>query len=1264
MSLSQTPAPSKDRIYGSKVNPKGSASSEKSAEQIKLSTSIIVSLTKKLNEFKETHKTNKVSLSDLKAVYRRGLGAYSTSHRPNITRSGWAMGRVNAFLSKAGGGEHKKAYVQDDDLMKMNNGGEVGQNIKCRRCGWNWNTKDSEEFDKYVCHNCGFDNRTFYDVDPIGYADGGKIKSIVEDSKETGFLKFIKNAQFIQKHPELFLADGGEVDERKETYAKWKSLVNMSYGEIKKFYDSKEGKEAGLSSSEANEQGISSGRESARWLMKMKTTPKDKWTDEMWKWANKQISFISRMSGMQGELYDDKGNKTRKHTSLLIWGYNPKKNSSMKYDNGGNISYSEYRDSQFNEDIDRHLPSDYFNEFEVQNNKKNKYSLLLNEIGGIEYRHKDFSKNVIGAFDGDVLIGYADDKAIEVSPKYQKRGIGLNLITLIKERNPEHRFGSMTPQGFNLMGSYYDKKIAKYENGGELQGLKRSEIDTNTHNESINNYQKSNEMQTELNLMGNKKNVYLHDNSKTMGTSQSFKEGGNLKYDSANVKEYFAHGSGNAGGVLVGKRHSEGGIKAVNKSTGQPLEMEGGEVVITRKAVSDEKKREFEGEMLTNKEILSRINESGGGVKIFSEGGDIESDTCSCSGKSYKYGGKMMVDYDIAKQIANTDKQAYYNSLSHKSYETGGVLDINKLNATEIHVLHQLDNNVHNKCLVSRLNTLDLFYLEDLGMIYSTPKKGDSSCYEVRLTEYGKSVLKDTDIPEGHFAKGGQTADCGCGKSYADGGIMAKGGKISGKLIHKVYGVEYYQDDSLIEPTSSEKLFWELNELPNNIEKKEQYFETVIDEYSGKSKKEVAEYFDENLKNGKYDYVGQNPDLYTSFDDKMADGGILKQIKDSQISGITSIEFLDNNKTVKYGTANAKTNLTIKNLSIEQILDELNFEKQFLKDRKKRIENFEEKLKQLENVRGSDNEVEFLIRENKSDKQQVLVAEKIAIPFLEYHLNDKKENSGIVNTDTKYKYFKGIDADYKNQFEINKAIEELVLSIPSEQLTAEEKNFISYFSGYGGLEKYGATGKGLLYEYFTPSKIAKKMWALAYKYGFKGGKVLEPSCGIGEFIKYAPEQELVTGYEINEVSAKICKILYPKANIESKYFETFFIKNNNSIRGDMKNLPKFSLIIGNPPYGTMGGIYAGMGEKSYTKSSNYIDYFINRGLDLLEKDGLLIYIIGTEVSAGGTPFLMQQMNEAKKIISQKANLLDAYRLPNGVFDTTDVVTDIIVLQKK
>jgi hypothetical protein len=124
-----------------------------------------------------------------------------------------------------------------------------------------------------------------------------------------------------------------------------------------------------------------------------------------------------------------------------------------------------------------------------------------------------------------------------------------------------------------------------------------------------------------------------------------YKAGGEINPDDKNVKDYFSHGSGNVGGVLVGKRHSEGGIKAVNKSTNQPLEMEGGEVVITRNAVSDNEKREFEGKMMTNREILSKINESGGGVS-FADGGDIP-ESIYTSGKEYKYGGKTMKDHEI-----------------------------------------------------------------------------------------------------------------------------------------------------------------------------------------------------------------------------------------------------------------------------------------------------------------------------------------------------------------------------------------------------------------------------------------------------------------------------------------------------------------------------------------------------------------------------------------------------------------------------------------
>lgn len=577
-----------------------------------------------------------------------------------------------------------------------------------------------------------------------------------------------------------------------------------------------------------------------------------------------------------------------------------------------------------------------------------------------------------------------------------------------------------------------------------------------------------------------------------------------LNYDSKGVKDYFAHGSGSAGGVLVGKRHSEGGIKAINKSTGQPLEMEGGEIVITRKAVSDNKKREFEGEMLTNREILSRINESGGGVKIFSEGGDIESHTCACSGKSYKYGGKMMSDYDIAHEMSKYSNQDYYSSLSHKSYEVGGVLDINKLNPTEMFILHKLDKNIHSKCEIHRNKLDDVSKLEKMGIVYTTQTK-DHSCYHVRLTDYGKEVLENTEIPEGHFAKGGKMADCGCGHSYRDGG-----------------------NTNSIPPVTFDK---------TSVEEGKKIYSEIVNKTGGNKMFTIEQ--------------SENKDKYYANDEK-------------------TFEIIDN------------------------------------------------------------------IWREKNNQQPT----------------------------TQYKYFKGINAKYKNQFEINKAIEELVDSVPEDKITPEEKNFIGYFAGYGGLEKYGATGKGLLYEYFTPSEIAKKMWGLAYKYGFKGGHVLEPSCGIGEFIKYAPEQSMVTGYEINETSAKICRILFPQSNIQSKYFETLFIKNNSSVKGNLQGLKKYQLVIGNPPYGSMGGIYAGMGEKSYTKANNYIEYFISRGLDLLEKDGLLIYIIGTEVSAGGKPFLQQPMNPVKSIIMEKADLVDAYRLPNGLFETTDVLTDIVVFKKK
>jgi type I restriction-modification system DNA methylase subunit len=264
--------------------------------------------------------------------------------------------------------------------------------------------------------------------------------------------------------------------------------------------------------------------------------------------------------------------------------------------------------------------------------------------------------------------------------------------------------------------------------------------------------------------------------------------------------------------------------------------------------------------------------------------------------------------------------------------------------------------------------------------------------------------------------------------------------------------------------------------------------------------------------------------------------------------------------------------------------------------------------------------------------------------------------------------------DYKNEFLLNKAIEKLIdyKGANRNDYNADEINFISYYSGYGGLGKYGTVGrelaKGLKYEFYTPDDIVKKMWGLAYKYGYGtlgDNSVFETSAGIGNFVKYAPKDVKVVCNEINKYSVKILEILYPDATIYLKYFEQNFItKDNKSMKSKIDGLDKYSLIIGNPPYGELTGKYIGMGEDAYTKAGNFCEYFITRSLDLLVQDGLLIYIVGAEQLNGGTLFLDSEMSKVKEIIFDKAHLIDAYRLPVKVFERTGVSSEILIFRKK
>lgn len=271
------------------------------------------------------------------------------------------------------------------------------------------------------------------------------------------------------------------------------------------------------------------------------------------------------------------------------------------------------------------------------------------------------------------------------------------------------------------------------------------------------------------------------------------------------------------------------------------------------------------------------------------------------------------------------------------------------------------------------------------------------------------------------------------------------------------------------------------------------------------------------------------------------------------------------------------------------------------------------------------------------------------------HRNEEENKTSTEERGTILEEHKAlIDKKYKNQHELNIAIEEFINNKEYEkysELPAEIKDWLKKFAGAGGLEKQGATGKGLLSEYYTPKNIVNKMWELTAQYiDTNGAKVLEPSVGIGRFLENAPENTTFNAFEINPVSAKITELLYPNATVNNNFFQEQFIKDGKPI----KNVtPEYDIVIGNPPYGEYRGRYKGLGEGKNHKQLE--SYFIDRGLDTLKENGIMTVIV---------PSSFLKNNDNKLGIANKGELLDAYRLPNNTFDTTSIGTDILVFRKK
>lgn len=208
----------------------------------------------------------------------------------------------------------------------------------------------------------------------------------------------------------------------------------------------------------------------------------------------------------------------------------------------------------------------------------------------------------------------------------------------------------------------------------------------------------------------------------------------------------------------------------------------------------------------------------------------------------------------------------------------------------------------------------------------------------------------------------------------------------------------------------------------------------------------------------------------------------------------------------------------------------------------------------------------------------------------------------------------------------------------------EYKELISALSP----EEYKAARESTLTAFYTPQEVVKACYDIAENLGFKQGNILEPSCGIGNFIGMKPNSmadSKVYGIELDSVSATIAQQLYQTASVVNNGYEKVDIPDNF-----------YDLVTTNVPFGDFK-----VSDKKYDKHNPLIhDYFFMKSLDKVRTGGIMILI-----TSKGT--MDKENSNIRRYIAQRADLLGAIRLPNDTFKGnagTEVVSDILVLQKR
>ena len=266
------------------------------------------------------------------------------------------------------------------------------------------------------------------------------------------------------------------------------------------------------------------------------------------------------------------------------------------------------------------------------------------------------------------------------------------------------------------------------------------------------------------------------------------------------------------------------------------------------------------------------------------------------------------------------------------------------------------------------------------------------------------------------------------------------------------------------------------------------------------------------------------------------------------------------------------------------------------------------------------------------------------------------------------------EVNKKERFHRNYAAIKVLKDCQNENrfATPDEQKILSRYVGWGGIpeafderagawhteyamlkniltpEEYASARESTLTAFYTPPEVSTAIYKVLEQMGFQEGNLLEPSCGIGNFIGMLPmsmESAKVYGVELDTVSAGIAQQLYQKSSIAAQGFEEVNVPDSF-----------FDGVIGNVPFGDFK-----VSDKRYDKYNFLIhDYFFAKSLDKLRPGGVMAL-----VTSKGT--MDKENSNVRKYIAQRAELLGAIRLPNDTFKGnagTEVVSDILFLQKR